>query len=796
MLASPAIQRTMTISEIIKSDADRLFIVDPECYIIYTGETPDDDKPFIRIGNWPGLTPQVIPLIENVIVTDESTGNPFFEQYNIVLGLSSNKYIGTRNSVKQYLDFQKIFGIDLSKSGIVDIEKDIPELSGERQFAGRNQFIGIFYRDGNFKIVHENTTVINMDQMAKEFPDYSRFHDLLSKNIQAGRYDGSGMVIVDSKPLFYSKGMFISYLFPEKYFKAFSELSINPEKIEYVLYPIKDFSPLARFIKWCAGKKIAVKIFSDHAEVVRGFKKIFPGFNVTIKNFSRMSFAAEGAVVKNFENTQNIKIRYTGIKPEFGDLTIAFVFEDEGMHAIIKERPDAIVVRARAFEKSFLLLKSYELPVLIIDDGDDVINKIRHYDKLIVRQNIQYEFFRTDDIDQFFEIAMLNSSMERDMDSPNVDSLEKMLIRLSVQEIDFEEIRKALNMMSYARMVLNHTTDRILSSKIRSLLEKHNIRLKEKFSLADEKNYMIRLVYYRNGIYEFIEKGSGQNPSLLLDDPDALLGIESGINADAIKLYTRIRNDRARLMNLLKLLNPPARGTDIIPAKEIARKIPERKKLRPAINESGQIRISEKMKEEIFDDRREQDIKITSAKAAYQKEPVSAYETGKAADGERDQTVEYPKKRTRLKLILPVVILAFILLLAGSLYLIWNRGTDLNSFSPRLGTDENINAGKEKTSDMPEKKADGTLEKDYRKKIQEIPSDISDTEIFRYVNRIAGMNGYGNIPYTRRGKNPDWIFPSNVILMPDGEKITIKKGDTLWFIAREKLTKVKRHDKR
>jgi hypothetical protein len=42
----------MSISDIIRTDADRIFTVDPECIIIYTGDTPGDIKPFIRIGTW------------------------------------------------------------------------------------------------------------------------------------------------------------------------------------------------------------------------------------------------------------------------------------------------------------------------------------------------------------------------------------------------------------------------------------------------------------------------------------------------------------------------------------------------------------------------------------------------------------------------------------------------------------------------------------------------------------------------------------------------------------------------
>ena len=60
----------MELNDIIKNDDDRLFIITPECFIVFTGDSIEDEKPFIRIGNSLSLTPRIIPLIENIIITD------------------------------------------------------------------------------------------------------------------------------------------------------------------------------------------------------------------------------------------------------------------------------------------------------------------------------------------------------------------------------------------------------------------------------------------------------------------------------------------------------------------------------------------------------------------------------------------------------------------------------------------------------------------------------------------------------------------------------------------------------
>ncbi|MCK4799040.1 MAG: LysM peptidoglycan-binding domain-containing protein, partial [Spirochaetes bacterium] len=33
------------------------------------------------------------------------------------------------------------------------------------------------------------------------------------------------------------------------------------------------------------------------------------------------------------------------------------------------------------------------------------------------------------------------------------------------------------------------------------------------------------------------------------------------------------------------------------------------------------------------------------------------------------------------------------------------------------------------------------------------------------------------------GKDPDWIYPDNILVMPDSTKIVVKSGDTMWNIC-------------
>ena len=87
----------LTLDDIIKTERDRLFVIDRECFIVFTGDSLDDEKPFIRIGTYVDLPVEIIPLVENIVITDTMVGNPAIEQFNIdITYLDTNRFIGSR----------------------------------------------------------------------------------------------------------------------------------------------------------------------------------------------------------------------------------------------------------------------------------------------------------------------------------------------------------------------------------------------------------------------------------------------------------------------------------------------------------------------------------------------------------------------------------------------------------------------------------------------------------------------------------------------------------------------------
>ena len=56
------------------------------------------------------------------------------------------------------------------------------------------------------------------------------------------------------------------------------------------------------------------------------------------------------------------------------------------------------------------------------------------------------------------------------------------------------------------------------------------------------------------------------------------------------------------------------------------------------------------------------------------------------------------------------------------------------------------------------------------------------------TENVALANGYHRIRGSdMKEGNPDWIYPNNVFVMLDGERVTVSRGDTLWNLSRNKL---------
>lgn len=723
----------MEIGDLIKQDSDRLFVLDHECYVIFTGDSVEDERPFIRIGNWINLPVGIIPLIENIIITDLMMGDPSLEQFNIdVNHLTTNRYIGSALIVKRYLDFQKVFGLDLTNASIVDIDKDIPSFSREKIISDRDSFIGIFYTDGNFRVTHNRNVIFDFREVEEKNLHAPRVHDLLARQAtDSARYAGCGLVYLEHNPFFFRNRSFFSYHFPRNYFEDFARLRIDPGQIKELILPSSNLINLTRFMKWKHRGAGKVRVFSDRKGDIDLLQRLFSGATVVRQDFQKMSReTGEGVRIQNYPGTYNLRLTYKKVRPASRDITFAYLKGLAGIQEILKEPLDFILAGHDVYAEAALLFKSTASPVVVLAGSDGLTDRLTSRGITVIHPGMHYEFRaydRPEDLLGDIAAAVSDRSIIDDIargELARIHEMDRALASGSGTPRP-EEIKDLLNIKASLKACLQTTTDRRLSAEISRLLDSlgrtAGIGVLRGLHAPD---FRVTLAFLRGSAVEFVEPAGPVEAAAhlhLLDEiGDGADGrIRSITDPGARAFYERVAADRKRLESLLRLFEKQQASYGEMPA------------LNQAIR---------KKKEEYYED------------------------TSLAGDDEVRKSLRRIWMKKALKIVLvPLIAALSILLVAGGVRFYRHHRASMQREAERKYTAE--------------------LTEKYGIRVR-------DRDIFYYVNQVAVKNGYAPLAYRHvRFRNPHWIYPGNVFYMLDGERIVVKKGDTLWGISGKKLMK-------
>lgn len=752
----------MKLSDIIKDDSDRLFIVDTECFIIFTGGSINDDRPFIRIGTWSDLPVEIIPLVENIIISDRILGNPALEQFNInVRNLSVNRYIGGESILKRFLDYQRNFGLDLTNVSVVNIEKDIPELPDKKNISDRYQFIGVFYSDGNVKIVHDGNNIFDLNSIYNENLNITEILGRLAQNNRnTSRYSGSGFVVSDKNPVFYSDGYFTSYQFPKTYAEDFSLLEIDPGKIRELLLPSHNMIYISDIMKLKHVRKGKIRIFSDNRDQIELIRRLFKGATIYDEPFSEMNYSTgNGLTVSAHSSTPNIRVNWSAEARKSKELTLFFIKSPSEVKSILKEPSDAIVISYTAYEQSVLLFKSVQKPVMILNDGNPNIRKISETDNIILKNGMQYDLKNYDAADE------LKSTIEADPEfieaaaNGNVASIESWFEKNSVPGYDYHTL---FNSITLLKIQMSSTRDRKLYSSLRTIIQKQGPVISRLEPADFRHETFTEIAICNNSSFQVARRLSRKSDNYFTDtyDNDSISRVN--LDVDQQRLGRRIIEDRERLAKILTLFY-------------------EDKQSHP----SFQFMKSELslLKEEIDNRREIYNAEFYEADSYGKKRKGKTGVLGFLTDSAETSGNNSEKSPAGKYIVFAVIILLLLLLVSG--------GVMISKYS---GKDEPVITEKDLGKEAGNKNIVITVKRvDEQEKLllKKHNVQITDYDIFRYANDVAIKNGYSGLSLDGlKQKNPHWIYPSNVFIMLDGEKVVVQKGDTLWDLAHAKLEKL------
>jgi len=751
----------MTLRDIIETDEDRVFAVDTECFIIFTGESVKDNRPFIRIGNWLNLPVGIIPLVENIIITDTMAGNPAHEQFNIdIKYLPTNRYIGSHLIVERFLDYQQIFGLDLHTASVIDAEKDIPEIS-KKSVSDRESFIGIFYRDSNFKITHGGKELFNLMSLCDTQSNDNRTHDRLANLSKQKRYAGTGFAVIENNPLFYRANNLVSYLFPHAYYESFFRLGINPRSISAVIHPSENFLGVTRFLKWKHSQDGKLAFYCDNTGEIPLLQKLFSRMKLQLQPFTGMNLqSSAGFSVHAIPHSYNIAVDVE-IPSSKRKLRIAYIKGASELKKIAKDKFDLFLINYSVYEDAVVALKTLKTPLAVIDDGNQSVAKIPLLDTSVIRQNMQYEFIGLADESELLEY--INTIIDDDTinkvlgkDAAFIESACRAGIDAALGD---DKAAEYFNLLSFLKFINNTTSDRKIASLLKNLLRSGFASKSRSAAYHQPGRYRVDLVLLNGLVYEFVSEISEpvKDQNYLFDEIHSSVTLGKKLSdKDEENLYARIENDRKRLDALLGLfLENPHYRKEVRDLKEAMEK---RKRLFLQERDGHPLRshgFISKLRETTADNR-------TALKPKKQQGVLGGFFSTQDSSGKQGGQTTLSKGKIAAAIVVVLVLLGIL------------------AYSSWTGY---------KTHTADKIKAEAVKKEAEKKEIfAKYRIAISEMDIFNYANQTAIKNGYAPIEARDFGnKNPHWIYPGNVFILPDGERIIIKDRDTLWNIARIKL---------
>ncbi len=164
------------------SPKDRVFHIDPECYVVYVGSGTREKRPFLRIGAAEELPDAVRSVISTVIIPDAPVGNVAREPDNMGEPPDpETRYAGNRGVVDALRD-----AIGHKEIPTADVAADPDD-----EIPAAGAFV-YFYRDGNVKVVRDGSPVFALDERRRmDSHLYSRVErtaQLVNSNPLAARW--------------------------------------------------------------------------------------------------------------------------------------------------------------------------------------------------------------------------------------------------------------------------------------------------------------------------------------------------------------------------------------------------------------------------------------------------------------------------------------------------------------------------------------------------------------------------------------------------------------------------------
>ena len=783
-----------------QNPSSRVFHVDPECYIVYLGSHWEDYKPFLRLGTSTHLPSELPPITSTIVVPDVLTGNPLDEPANLSGDATPDThYVGDVKTVRKLKKFLKQDTIPVEAMQRASREVD------------DNEHVYVYsYKDGNLKIRFRKSEIFDLHRRERQdghFPARAQ-----SAKNEFGRspfklpvdtYQRPGFFVVAGTPYLISRGELAALQLREDYFPELCEAGIDADRVSTV-HVESTGKAVLRFFKRSRVKGKTVRVSTPEGEQVAALAGLFinnsvPALKAHVLKGSGGSFTFHRYTVA--ENPGRVEVMLDGLD---GPIVFGKV-----------PRSGAAAIGVDVVARTVTLADGRSRPLLdgcVYQLADEALSRTFITQRYLPEKNYPYRDMLSKDenalIDQigyfFTELYAGRDAGKvlRTIKSATIArDLGRGVVLNPVTEIVIANTAEYIRYLQAAEPELGKGADGLVS-----LLEKRELD-------ADAMPRLLPVVAElsrRNGapfiFYRFAQRITS----------DRFAHAESVAAKIVAAPLVDHEAERNRLMDLVAGLANPEQMEEAR-----LRRIAERRKPKPA--------------------------EATAAEESGEGGKGAAAEDGAARGGARPAagsrgagTSRRGRSRGPWRWLIPVVVIVLLiaallaLLLTGSIPNPWFGKDDATAAAEGRATDagepeeetqagdgdtvgedtasgEDTAFGEDTASGEDTAGADGTedavtaLPEGWPpetlpavRALQDNPDvtiladrvigpggiEITLLDIIALVNRIAADNGYARMDAIDTGRpDPDWIYPGNLFVLPNGTRYTVVQGDTLWAIT-------------
>ena len=787
------------------NNKERVFQIDQECFIIYAEDLSSLKERFLRVGNSMSLHRFGEGLTFLSLITPLFPGDAFKEP-EIFSPNADKRIIGLQNVLNRFVTFLQTEGVDTNHVIVSTAdgqghlenrrlsEKQFINRIKDKQSRNRHSFAA-FYDDGNIRIFNRNECMFDLiESLSRTLDEPKETEVLMAKNISIYRdcYAKSGVIYSGQSLFIFSHGEFACLSDNTEWVTDAVRIGIDPGKVSF-LYIVPSVEPDSLWLKTFI-RRMNRHDGSKMRIVIKGQPPNWLGL-VSDEIFvplypDRESVEVKIGDVRLFFQNQRINIYHHGVRLQLNARHGFLRSGNEiGGEYVTSEgkKPMSLVLgdkKSRVISDELRIIP-YN-PVIfagMIKDNDDAFVADLDEPNILIEQRLG--------VDSSSELTIQNVLLRTKV-NPVPENLDPFLFfskEYDLQQVQskYDEFRASLG----KDFVLNQAD----SDRCKARYEKI---IKDKQFYLDEQQRLL----------DFMDK---------LDDKEYQKEYHSAVQ-NAQNQVKNIDDSRIRAssMNSASVPSPSSDEEETpnrVQSDETTKQVQNDNDKEEKIDDS--YNAQELLQTGAFDEYADK-VKPMNVGRKYQYNGEDGLD-GLPNDNDKEEESHHKSGLRWWMWIIPLLL--FLILLGILAYILWphiqpimqkhhNAVTQqefLQQMDEKYSEDDYENVPSPEDALLSGRMNEMTPPNDEENIIYDNYNPQSDTPIrsvktsFYYkfhmttkdkielTNIIAQSNDYQKMGRKHNNKyesdDPNWIYPGNILTMPDGSNVTVVRGDTMWSLC-------------